>query len=250
MSAIGAIIAARMGSRRLPGKVLMPLGGKPMLEWVIDGVLQSRVERVVVLVTPDPQDDAIMELCSKLGIDTFVGSDNRDVLGDFYNVATEFGFDPIVRVTADCPLISPLTINSVVNEYLKGCDYCSNIVTRTYPRGLDTEVFSYAMLAWMQENLTPEHPLYDGDLADYRKHVTLYIRENYQSFNIRNTTVDLSRIRLTVDTQDEYDKLDVVFDLMDDDPNWLDAVKIMNDNPELATMETPESQTKALGKVW
>ena len=242
---IGAIIPARMSSRRLPGKVLMKLGDKPMLEWVVGAVLRSKVERVVVLVTPDPQDGAILDVCNKLGVDFFVGSANRDVLGDFYAVATTFGFDPVVRVTADCPLLSPLVINSVLNEYSMGCDYCSNIVTRTYPRGLDVEVLSYNALEKIQRNV-----VHDPNEPDYRKHVTLYVRANPGMFVIHSVALNLSKFRLTVDTQDDYDKLTAMFTLMSDEPSWVQAAELANKFPEFALLEMPGMQTPALGKVW
>jgi spore coat polysaccharide biosynthesis protein SpsF len=247
---IGAIIAARMGSTRLPGKVLMELGGKPMLEWVVDATLRSRVERVVVLITPDPKDAAIMNLCSRLGVDIFVGSTNRDVLGDFYTVASKFNFDPIVRVTTDCPLISPFVITSVINEYLKGCDYCSNVETRTYPRGLDVEVLSYSTLKWLHENINPNLTPWGEYDPDYRKHATLYIRSHPHAFDIRSVILNLSKLRLTVDTQDEYDKLKDVFDLVGDDPTWMKVADLLCEYPEFASLEMPDSQTPALGKVW
>lgn len=248
---IGAIIAARMGSRRLPGKMLMLLGGKPMLEWVVDATLRSKVERVVVLVTPDPKDVAIIDVCMRLGVDSYIGSDDRDVLGDFYKVATEYSFDPIVRVLADCPLLSPFVINSVINEYFEGCDYCSNTLgQRTYPRGLDVGVLSYSTLKWLHWNITQELTPWGEYHVDYRKHVTLYIRSHPNSFDIRSIVLNLSKLRLTVDTQDEYDKLKDVFDLVGDDPTWMKVADLLCEYPEFASLETPDSQTKALGKVW
>ncbi len=250
---VGAIIPARMTSRRLPGKVLMPLGNKSMLEWVVSAVLQSKVERAVVLITPDPQDDAIMDLCNKLDIDIFVGSNSRDVLGDFHTISTKFGFDPIVRVTADCPLVSPHLIDCVIEEYSKGCDYCatgSSMELRTFPRGVEADVVSYAVLRWMSENLTPELTPYGRYSDDYRKHVTLYIRENPHAFTVRNVVLDMNKLRLTVDTPEEYNKINELFTQMGDNPSWLKAVDIIEHNPELAVMETPDSQTKAKWRVW
>jgi spore coat polysaccharide biosynthesis protein SpsF len=247
---IGAIIAARMGSSRLPGKVLLELGGKPMLEWVVDAVLRSRVERVTVLVTPEPEDAAIIELCEALGVDTYIRRATNDVLGGFYDCATAFGFDPIVRVTADCPLISSFVITSVVNEYLEGCDYCSNVETRTYPRGLDVEVLSYATLKWLHENVNPNLTPWGEYHPGYREHVTLYIRSHPHSFDIRSVVLNLSKLRLTVDTQDEYDKLKDVFDLVGDDPTWMKVANLLCEYPEFASLETLDTQTKALGRVW
>jgi spore coat polysaccharide biosynthesis protein SpsF len=247
---IGAIIAARMGSSRLPGKVMMTLGGKTMLERTIDATLKSKVECVVVLTTSKEEDDPIRKRCAELGVSYVDGSNNRDLLGDFYTAATQYGFDPVVRVTADCPLLSPYVINSVINEYYNGCAYCSNIVNRTYPRGLDVEVFSYGALEWLHHSITRNNRVVENYHDDYRKHVTLYIREHSERFKTRYVEFNPSKLRLTVDTQDEYDKLAVVFDLLGDDATWFTAMGVVSQFPEFASFETEDSQTTALGKVW
>ncbi len=247
----GAIIPARMSSRRLPGKVLMQLGMKSMLAWVVDAVRGSRrVDQTIVLITSNVEDAAIVNECEKLGVDYWVGSSTRDVLGDFYQIANEFGFDPVVRVTADCPLVSSRLIDVLIDEYNEGCDYCSSVEQRTFPRGVEADVVSYAVLKWMHENLTPERTPYGRYHADYRKHVTLYIRENLHAFTTRSVKLDVSKLRLTVDTRDEYDKMRLLFDLMGDNPSWLGALELIDHDPDLAVLETPEAQTKAKWRVW
>ena len=251
---VGAIIPARMSSKRLPGKVLMPLGSKSMLAWVVDAVRgASRVEHVVVLVTSDVQDHPILVECKKLGVDVYRGSCRRDVLGDFHHIADKFKFDPVVRVTADCPLVSSVLIDNVLEEYFKGCDYCCNGINpeyRTFPRGLDVDVMSYAVLKWMNENLTPDKTPFGRYHPDYRKHVVLYLRENLSTFTVRHVKLDLNKLRLTVDTPEEYDKMNNLFSRMGDNPSWLRALDIIDRNPDLTVLETPDSQTKAKWRVW
>lgn len=247
----GAIIAARMGSRRLPGKVMMDLGGKPMLQWVIEAVERSDVDETVVLVTPDPRDAEIQSLCKKLNIQCAVGSADRDLLGDFVMVASKYGFSHIVRVTADCPLIDTSVINSIIQGYSDKYDYCTNALDaehRTFPRGLDVEVVSYKTLKWLNENLD----FLVDDQTDYRKHVTLYIREHYKEFAVRSISIDISRVRMVVDTEDEYNKTKKLFEYMGGTPNWLGALEIMvyKDNNNTIMLDTDGSQTKALGKTW
>lgn len=251
---VGAIIPARMTSRRLSGKVLMPLGNKSMLAWVVGAVRGAkRVERTIVLVTSDVQDGCIIDECKKLDVEWYVGSNNRDVLGDFFHITDKYKFDPIVRVTADCPLVSSALIDCVLEEYSKGCDYCANAPTyeeRTFPRGVEADVVSYAVLRWMHENLTPENTPYGRYHPDYRKHPTFYLRESPHPFTIRKVTLGLNKLRLTVDTQEEYDKMNELFHQMEDNPSWLRAVQLIDEFPDLATIETPDSQTKAKWRVW
>lgn len=250
---IGAIIQARMASARLPGKVMKLLGSKPMLQWVIEGVLKSKVEKIVVLVTKNPADNAIMEMCLDMGVEWVVRDEENDVLGGFYKTATLYGMDPIMRVTGDCPLICSSIIDSVIDEYLKGCDYCatgSNVGLRTFPRGVEADMMSYAVLNWMHENLTPERTPYGRYHSDYREHITLYLREHPGLFTTRNVSLGLNRLRMTVDTEDEYQKMDELFRRMGDTPSWLRVVELMELHPELAMIETPDSQTKAKWRVW
>jgi len=243
-----------MSSRRLPGKVLLDLGGQTMLAWVVNGVrAATKVESVVVLTTKDNVDLPIVDECIRLGVDSWCGSTDRDVLGDFRRVADEFGFDPIVRVTADCPLIDPVLIDKLIDTYNSGCDYClnaPNVHDRTYPRGLDTEVFSYAVLKWMDDNLTRRKTPYGRYHPDYRKHVTFYMRENPHAFTIKIVKLELDRLRLVVDTRDEYECMRELFRQMGDSPSWWKACELVGKHPELGTLETPETQTKMKWRVW
>lgn len=191
---IVAMIQARMGATRLPGKVLADITGHPMLWHVVNRVRKAQfVDQVVVATSIESADDAIANFCAQNGIECFRGSE-IDVLDRYYQAARRFDAEVVVRITADCPLIDPQVIDKVVSAYLEGeYDYVTNTLRYTYPDGLDTEVLSFAALekAWLEAHLPAE-----------REHVTPYIRTSgqFRLYNIENE-VDLSarNLRWTVD---------------------------------------------------
>jgi glutamate-1-semialdehyde 2,1-aminomutase/spore coat polysaccharide biosynthesis protein SpsF len=177
-----AIIQARMGSTRLPGKVLADIAGQPMLGRVIERVKQSRrVTGIVVATAESAADDAIAQYCMEHGVAYYRGSE-ADVLDRFYQAAKLHRAETIVRVTADCPLIDPEVIDRVVAAYLTDdCDYASNTLICSYPDGLDAEVFSWdaLALAWQSARRAAD-----------REHVTPYLRSS-ERFRLRNVECDL-----------------------------------------------------------
>jgi glutamate-1-semialdehyde aminotransferase/spore coat polysaccharide biosynthesis protein SpsF (cytidylyltransferase family) len=188
-----ALIQARMGSSRFPGKVLEDLSGRPMLWHVVHRVRGAgRVERVVVATTDRAVDDPIARFCAQENIACFRG-DEQDVLDRFYQAARADHADVVVRITADCPLIDPEVIDKVVERFQRGdCDYVSNAIRYTYPDGLDTEVFSFAALerAWREAGKPSE-----------REHVTPYLRTG--KFRVANVESEIpvspAQYRWTVD---------------------------------------------------
>lgn len=188
-----AIIQARMSSTRLPGKIVAPIAGKPMLWHVITRAGRARTLNEVVLATSDEAaDDAIAHLCAQLGVSFFRGSMD-DVLDRYYQAALQFGAEVIVRLTADCPLLDPDVIDRGVEAYrMNEYDYVSNTVERTYPDGLDAEVFSLQALAraWREASWKSE-----------REHVTPYIWKHPELFRLGafKQERDLSWMRWTVD---------------------------------------------------
>lgn len=174
---ITAIIQARMGSTRLPGKTLMEIEGKPLLWHLLERIKGSRfIDKAVIATTYNPKDAAIIDFAERYGIGSFRGSED-DLLDRFYQTAKKAGADIIVRVTPDCPLVSAEIIDKVISGFLKGgCDYAANILLYTYPEGCDVEVFSFRALekAW-KECKDPSE----------REHVTPYMR-NSGKFRIKN----------------------------------------------------------------
>lgn len=169
------ISQARMGSTRLPGKVMLPILGRPMLEWHLLRLRYARqIDRIVVATTTEPQDDAIVELCGSLGIASFRGSES-DVLSRYAGAAALSSAATVVRVTSDCPLIDAGLVDLAVAGYgakRPGIDYL-RLAPEDFPRGLDTEVFSAkALAAADREAAEPAE----------REHVTPYIYRRPQRF--------------------------------------------------------------------
>ncbi len=202
-----AIIQARMGSTRLPGKMLMPIvNGKGALELMLERVSKAgSLDKVIVATTTAENDDKFVELCDNLGFEVFRGS-RDDVLDRYYQAADFFGKpDVIVRLTGDCPLHEPAVIDKVVRFFLDSdFDYVCNTDPPTYPDGLDCEVFSFAALekAWLNAALESE-----------REHVTPYIRKNpaiFKKGNVKNEK-DLSSKRWTLDNEEDLQFIKEVF---------------------------------------
>jgi spore coat polysaccharide biosynthesis protein SpsF len=224
-----AILQARMGSSRLPGKVLADVGGRTMLECVINrALLASRVARVVVATSVAPEDDRIERLCRARDVLVFRGSEN-DVLDRFVGAARGFDVNPIVRLTADCPLLDPVVIDAVVARFAAGdVDYAANINPPTFPDGLDTEVFSRNAL---------EQAAREARLRSEREHVTLYIRNHPEIFRIANVrhARDLSAMRWTVDEPDDLELVRAVYaELGNPDFGMEDVLRLLAEQPELA----------------
>lgn len=227
------IIQARMGSSRLPGKVMLDIAGKPMLEWVVRrGELASKVDDVIVATTDDPGDDAIAVWCAANGVACFRGS-VFDVLDRFYQAALSAKCDRLVRVTGDCPLIDPHLIDEVLDLFERtGADFATNRLPppwyRTYPIGLDVEVVSFAGLerAWREAKLPFE-----------REHVMpwFYMEEGRNKVEILDHSPDYGMHRWTVDTPDDYRLLEEIFSKLDDPMHatWYDVLAVVDRNPEL-----------------
>ena len=194
---IAAIVQARMGSTRLPGKVMEEIVGKPMLWHVIDRLKQAKLLDSIIVATTDKEvERPILRLTEDLGIASYAGSE-KDVLDRYYQAARKFGVDTIVRITADCPLVDPRVVDKVIQHYLMGdCDYAANTLKYTYPDGLDVAVFSCVALekAWKQARWASE-----------REHVTPYIWKNPDKFRLANVEnkVNLSHLRWTVDVKED-----------------------------------------------
>ena len=195
---IECIIQARMGSSRLPGKTLMKLDEtKTTLDFVINQLSFSKlIDRIVIATTSLDEDNVIEEKAKELGIDCFRGSKN-DVLDRYYRCAKEFEMKTIVRITADCPIIDPIIVDKVIEQFQSGdYDYAANIIFRTYPVGTDTEIFSFNSLerCWNEAKQPSE-----------REHVTPFMRNknsNFKTENIQNDQ-DLSHLRWTLDLKED-----------------------------------------------
>lgn len=195
------ILQARMNSERLPGKVLTQLLGRPLLEYQIDRVERVKFPHELMLATTlNSADDPLAEFCEKKGVACYRGSES-DVLGRYAEAAVICSAEAIVRLTGDCPLIDPDVIDRVVGRFLENADkvdYVSNVLKRTFPRGLDCEIFSAAALTRAHETAA---------LPSEREHVTLFMIRHPELFRLMGVEndADESRHRWTVDTSEDFE---------------------------------------------
>jgi spore coat polysaccharide biosynthesis protein SpsF len=227
---IVAIIQARMGSTRLPGKVLRDLGGDTVLARVVSRVRRCRlVNDVVVATSKDPVDDIILKECQRLGTRVFRGCE-QDVLDRYYCAAREAKAEVVVRITSDCPLIDPGVSDKTIQAFLDARpDYASNVLERTYPRGLDTEVVTFAALesAWR-----------DAREPYQREHVTPFFYQHPERFRLLSVKGDLdySQYRWTLDTPEDLEFLRAVYarQMSQRDLAWQDVLSMVEREPGLA----------------
>jgi len=222
-----------MLSIRLPGKVLMQLGGKTVLEHVIARAGASKLASMLIVATSTRKnDEKIVDQCERIGVRVFCGSEN-DVLDRFYNATKPLNPKHIVRITADCPLIDPAIIDRVIAEHIKrGADYTSNTIIPTYPDGEDVEVFKLSALesAWR-----------DARLPSEREHVTPFIKKNPERFKLVNVShkIDLSDGRWTLDEKDDYLFLEEIFNNLYDGKSIFgmnDVLEFLRDKAHLECM--------------
>jgi spore coat polysaccharide biosynthesis protein SpsF len=243
---IVGIVQARMGSTRLPGKVLAPLAGEPMLYRVVTRLESAAsVDETVVATTVAAADDELVAACEDRGIAVQRGSE-EDVLDRYHETALARGADAVVRITSDCPFVDPELVDRVVTAYREErprIDYASNIhPRRTFPRGLDVEVFSRAVLAriWREE-----------DDPGLREHVTPTIWRNPERFRLHNVTgdEDLSHHRWTVDTPADLLLAQVVYEHFDHDRfAWTEVLELMQTRPELAALNARVQQREVVAR--
>ncbi len=229
-----AIVQARMGSSRLPGKSLAEIEGHPMLWHVVRRVQRANhVDRVVVATSTAPADDAIEKMCREIGVPCHRGSET-DVLDRFYHAARAEKAAQVVRITADCPLIDPSVIDRVVRRFQRGdLDYASNAMVRTYPDGLDTEICSFAALerAWHEATKTSE-----------REHVTPYLRsEKFRTANVESDSTSMfQHYRWTVDEAQDLEFIRSVYRALGAKENFgmKDVLDLIEKNPGLEKMNS------------
>ena len=228
---IVAIVQARMGSTRLPGKVLMDILDVPMLAREVTRIGKSKkINYTVVATTKEPIDNSIIKMCKQFGFDSFRGHET-DVLDRYYQCAHAFDADVVVRLTGDCPLIDPEIIDATIDKFLKcypSTDYASNVFpVRTFPRGLDVEIMKISALEtswWDETNLA------------LREHVTQHIIWNPERFTIAEITndIDLSGMRWTVDEIEDFRFVHAVYSHFGNNTfSWKDVLKLVTAQPEL-----------------
>lgn len=227
------VLQARMSSTRLPGKVLLPILGKPMLALQLERIrLAHRVDGLTVATSSQATDDGIESLCRTMGVDCYRGSLN-DVLDRFYQAARRHRAAHVMRLTGDCPLTDPELLDALVELHLReGSDYSSNVHDRTYPDGLDVEIFTFAALeqAWSTARTPFE-----------REHVTpwMYCTGPDLKRCALKDSQDRSALRWTVDYPEDYAFVTRVFEALY--PCNLaftakDIYRLLAEHPEIAAL--------------
>ena len=247
---IVAIVQARTGSTRLPGKVLAPLGEKTMLEVLVDRLKAAKnLDEIVVATTSDQEDDRLDSYLKTKHIPVFRGS-RDDVLRRYLEAAKKSRAGVVVRITGDCPLVDPKLVDAVIKEFKKsGADYVSNIDPPTFPDGLDVEVFSMAALQAADRKAKTVHE---------REHVTPYLRKNgfFKKRNVANLE-DLSRERWTVDEPKDLIVVRKIFRSFAPrtDFSWKEVIKLRQRLPAIFKVNSQirRNEGAALGtgqKLW
>jgi spore coat polysaccharide biosynthesis protein SpsF len=238
MLAAGIITQARMTSTRLPGKILLKANDKTVLEHHINRLVRSNIP-VYVATTVNDSDLPVVNVCESLGFSYFRG-DEHNVLERFYKCAKENRLDVIIRVTSDCPLIDGEIIKEGLTQYLKLNNpnvYYSNCLTRTYPRGLDFEIFSFDLLKDAYHNAT---------LESDKEHVTPYINQNRSGRVLivdHLSELNFSDLRWTLDTQDDWVLIQAIIEQHKGEAlSYLQLLEIVKNNPDLATLNTHVKQ--------
>ena len=245
---IVAVIQARCGSARLPGKVLLPLAGQPVLAHVVHAVRSaSLVDDVIVATTVSPVDDDLVPLARRLDVRLHRGSE-QDVLQRFVDAVAGDAADAVVRHVADAPLVDPAIIDTVIGHYLRGgCDYAASMLERSWPRGVESEVISREAL---------EQSARDGVRPEDREHVTVHVRSHPDRFRLRNVRAlpqeTWPELRLTLDTDADYSLLQAVFDELHQPGRVIRIGRVIDwlrTRPDLVALNAHIEQKPVLGRI-
>lgn len=235
MLRIVATIEARMTSTRLPGKVLKAAVGKPMLELMIERLRRvPSLDGIVVATTVNATDDPVAALAERLGVGVWRGSE-EDVLTRVLDAAVRHKIDVIVETTGDCPLIDPQAVEECIQAYrAAGVDFAANVLERTYPIGMDTRIFSTAVLADVARRT--------DDPVDH-EHVSLYIYRHPELYTLRNVSAPPALTRpelaLTLDTPEDYSLIQAIFEaLYPKNPAFAlaDMLAFLDRRPDIAAL--------------
>jgi spore coat polysaccharide biosynthesis protein SpsF len=237
---IVCLVQARMNSTRLPGKILTEINGIPMINLQIN-ILKtlSLLDEIVVITTKNSSDDVLVRNLEKNKIKYFRGSENN-VLERYFQSATKFNADIIIRITSDNPLIDISILEKIVNTISKNdFDYVSNNLKRTFPIGYDIEAFSYKTLKKIFETTKD---------IDEKEHVTLYVHKNFEKFKVKNIEADLEEThpewRVTVDEKEDLELIREIFDTFKEKDiiNYKDLIELFEKKPHLLKINQHVSQ--------
>lgn len=230
------VVQARMGSTRLPGKVLKDIAGRPMLSYQMERLRRvKRAERIVVATTDQPADDGVERFCQKEKIACVRGSEH-DVLARYHLAIERFPADVVVRITADCPLIDPAIVDEAIAAYEP--DYVSNMLETTYPYGMAVEVFSAQALREAHREAK--------DPAE-REHVTPFIYRHPERYRLKSLTMapNLSHHRWTVDTPEDFELVSRLLKTLKPHFTLQDVLAVLDEHPDWCAINAHVEQ-KAL----
>jgi len=230
MKRVNAIIEARMGSTRLPGKTLLPIVGKPAIELLIERLRYSRkINDIIVATTIKSEDDVIEKFCHENDTECFRGS-AEDVLNRVYSAAKKYITDVVVDVTGDCPLLDPWLIDECIDILLKSDDdYLSNFIKQSYPPGIDVQIFTFRVLEEINHLAEDER---------FREHVTLYILKHPEKYKLHNITAPPKLCypdwHLEIDEDKDYELIKKIYEslyLKNPEFTTLDIINLLKENP-------------------
>lgn len=230
---INAVIQARVGSTRLPGKVMEDLGGRPILDWVVRAARSAtQIDQVIVATSTLAADDSVAELAESLQVAVVRGSEG-DVLSRFVTALDAHPADAIVRLTADCPLLDPNLIDAVAGAWaaVPIVDYVSTVLVRCLPRGLDVELVTARALRAVDRTA----------VGHDRVHVTSGVYADPAAFRLLGlcVTPPANDLRVTLDTQEDLVLLRaLVAELPDAPPSWRDVVTLLRARPDLVAINS------------
>ena len=241
-----AIIQARLGSTRLPQKVLKKIKEKTLLELYINRLEPSKkIDKIVIATTRLPTDNAIVELAEEIGVDYFRGSEN-DLLDRYYKCASQYQADTILRVTPDDPFVDHQVIDQAITLFKENdVDFVTNHFEPTYPEGLDVEVYSFVALETSWKN---------AKLLSEREHVFPFIQNNQNDFKIINfkQAVDFSHLRWTIDYECDFEMTKQIYNhLYEKAPVFLqqDIITLLKKYPEIANMNAHINRKEGFNKT-
>ncbi len=242
-----AITQARVGSSRLPEKILKKIEGKSLLSIHLNRILKSNlVTKLKVATTNEDGVEQIIAICNECEVEFYQGSLN-DVLDRFYHTALPENPDWVVRLTSDCPLIDPMVIDTIIEAAVQNnLDYTSNTLNPTYPDGIDVEVFKFSAL---------QKAFNEAMLKSEREHVTPYIWKNstvkggeiFKSFSYENNE-DFSSIRLTVDTLEDFEVIEKLIQIEGTSKDWLSYVNTLNNHLEIKAINQKYNRNEGYEK--
>jgi len=249
---IGLIAQARMGSSRLPGKMLFPLAGKPVVVHILERLSRCQnVDQVILATSTASADAPLVAWTEWLGMACFRGSE-EDVLDRFYQAALQYELDVVGRVCADCPFIDPALIDAVVQHYLtlntggNKCDYLATFLDRTFPYGVDVEIFSFETLEKCHKD--------DIDLQS-REGVTAHILTHQDQFQMANFSGDhdYGHHRWTLDTPDDFRLISKIYDTLysiHPEFSWMDVIHLLEQHPEWSLLNAHVKQREIFLKQY